>query len=286
MIDVALATCQSLPEPDADRALLLDALKEAGITAEWLAWDDPKANFKQARLTVLRSTWNYIQQRDAFIDWADALGFRLCNPPSIVRWNTHKRYLRELDELAKLPVVPTILLPKAVKAKLGDVLKAKHWFSAVAKPAIGAGSFCTRRVSSSDDDAQWLEAQLRERDMLLQPYMSNVESSGERALVYIEGEVTHAVRKSPRFTGNDESVETCEVAEDERALAHRAMSWVMREIPGGGLLYGRIDMVRDAEGAPRIMELELTEPSLFFAQNPAALAKFIAGIKRRLDMVR
>ncbi|MCC6811158.1 MAG: hypothetical protein IT381_27255 [Deltaproteobacteria bacterium] len=285
MIDVALATCKALPEPDPDRELLLHALQKAGLRAEWLAWDDPSAPFTDARLTVLRSTWNYIADRDAFLAWADALGYRLANPPPIVRWNTHKRYLKELAE-AGIPTVPTVLVPKGAGAALGDLMRKKQWFSAVAKPAIGAGSFHTKRVSSSDADAAWFAQELAERDMLLQPYVPAVESSGERAIVYIEGAVTHAVRKSPRFSGNDERTEPVPVADDERALAERAMSYVMRALPGGALLYGRCDLIRDESGALQVMELELTEPSLFFEHSPQALARFVEGVQRRLALIR
>ena len=39
-LDVALATCARLPEPDPDARPLAEALAAAGITAEPLAWDD------------------------------------------------------------------------------------------------------------------------------------------------------------------------------------------------------------------------------------------------------
>lgn len=281
MIDVALATCLQTDEPDDDRDRLAQALSSAGITNAWMAWDDPNARFADARIVILRSTWNYIHHRDAFLTWADALGFRLVNPPPVVRWNTHKRYLKELED-AGFPTVPTVLVPKGARAVLGDLLKKKHWFSAVAKPAVGAGSFCTRRVTK-DDDA-WFSEQLALRDMLLQPYVGAVETSGERAVVYIEGEVTHAVRKSPRFSDGVERTEPVPVADDERELATRVMSWVMRTLPSGGLLYGRVDLIRTDDGL-QIMELELTEPSLFFAHSRAALDRFVAGAAHRLQLL-
>ena len=35
-----------------------------------LAWDDPDVDWSLAPLTVLRSTWNYPQYREAVLDWA------------------------------------------------------------------------------------------------------------------------------------------------------------------------------------------------------------------------
>ena len=57
MIDVALASCASLPEPDPDAAPIDEALARAGIRSEVLAWDDPTVDWSLARLTVLPLTW-------------------------------------------------------------------------------------------------------------------------------------------------------------------------------------------------------------------------------------
>ncbi len=284
-MDLAFASCRELPEPDPDQALLSQALAAAGLDAVLWAWDDPSAPFAAAPITLLRSTWNYIHHYDAFIDWASRLGGRLVNPASVVRWNTHKRYLRELDE-AGLPTVPTLLIPKGTGVSLAKILHKQHWFRAVAKPAIGAGSFATRVVASGDD--AWFAEALGERDMLVQPYMPAVETSGERSLIFIEGQLTHAVRKSVRLSGAAEQVsqECIEVEPDEKALAEAVMRWIVQRLPSGDLLYARIDLVRGDDGMPRIMEVELTEPSLFFTQFPAALSPFVEGIKRRLSFVR
>jgi hypothetical protein len=40
MSRVALITCRNIPEPDHDEELLLAALRETGLQAEMLAWDD------------------------------------------------------------------------------------------------------------------------------------------------------------------------------------------------------------------------------------------------------
>ena len=113
---------------------------------------------------------------------------------------------------------------------------------------------------------------------MVQRWMPSVETYGERSLVWIDGEITHAIRKTPRFAGGVEQVSgEVPIADDERAFAERALAPFASE-----LLYARVDMVRDAEGVLRIMELELIEPSLFFQQSPAALARFVTAINRRL----
>jgi hypothetical protein len=97
--------------------------------------------------------------------------------------------------------------------------------------------------------------------------------------VWIDGEITHAVRKSPRLSGGEEVISPAmPIADEERALAMRVLSSGC--IPGE-LLYARIDMVRDAENRPMLSEVELIEPSLFFRESPRALERFVAAIARR-----
>ena len=72
LVDVALVSCQTLPEPDPDAAPLSAALAAAGIASEVVAWDGPGVDWSRARLTVLRSAWNYPQHYDPFLVWAAA----------------------------------------------------------------------------------------------------------------------------------------------------------------------------------------------------------------------
>jgi hypothetical protein len=110
--------------------------------------------------------------------------------------------------------------------------------------------------------------------------MAEVEGSGERALVWIDGELTHAVRKSPRFFGENESVsEAIPVAADERTFAELALK--AADAREHGILYARIDVIRDEGGTLRLMELELIEPSLFLKQSAAALDRLVAAIVAR-----
>ncbi len=280
-LDVALASCVTLPEPDADMAPLLAALRGAGMTVEALGWDDPQADFASARLVLLRSTWNYSLRPDAFLAWVarTAGATRFFNPAATVRWNAHKSYLLDLHARG-VPVVPTTLLRRGDATGLRDVMRAHGAQRVVVKPAVSGGSRETMRVDAATLDAG--EAHLRRlvarEDVLVQPYLESVEGHGERALVWIDGELTHAVRKTARFIGDEERVSAAvPIAEDEAAVARAALA-----VAPTPLLYARIDVARDAKDAPRVMELELIEPSLFFAQGPAALARLVAALRRQL----
>jgi glutathione synthase/RimK-type ligase-like ATP-grasp enzyme len=282
MLDLAIATCARLPEPDPDAAPLADALTAAGLSFELTPWDVEHHRWPEARATLIRSTWNYPWHVASFAAWVDrvAEAATVWNPPEVVHWNLHKRYLLDL-EADGLNVTPTELLGAGDGESLASILDRRGWSEAVVKPAVSAGSYRTLRTHRDDLDAgtAHLRALAAERDVLVQQYLPSVEDYGERALVWIDGEVTHAVRKTPRFQGDDESVsvDAMPISEPERALAQRAVAAV-----GGELLYARVDVAPGPDGLPMLMELELIEPSLFFLQGPAALDRLVAGIKLRL----
>ena len=281
-MDVALVSCVNLPEPDPDAEPLSAALAAAGIEAEVLAWDDPGVDWTRAGLTVMRSSWNYPLQRDAFVRWAEHVASvsELWNPLPVVRWNSDKRYLLDLERQG-VPVTPTMLLPRGSDVSLRSVLSERGWEEVVVKPAVSAASYKTLRVGPRTLEAG--ESHLRDllagRDVLVQQYLRSVEEHGERALVWIEGELTHAVRKDPRWAGEDESVSAYAVpiSGAEAALADRAVA-----AAAGPIMYGRVDAAPGPDGEPVVMELELIEPSLFFPQSERALRRFVEAIRRRL----
>ena len=55
-------------------------------------------------------------------------------------------------------------------------------------------------------------------------------------------------------------------------------------MPGGAdrLLYARIDMIPGLDGEPLLVELELTEPSLFLGTAPGAADRLSTAIAQRL----
>jgi hypothetical protein len=279
MARVALITCSVLPEPDPDQDLLLRSLQQAGVSAQWLAWDDSTSDLSAFDLCVLRSCWNYHEHPDAFLDWvaSAASSSRLVNSADIVRWNAHKGYLRALQE-AGLPIVPTAWFECGATVDLVDIMGTHGWNDVVIKPAVSAASFRTRRFRRDqvEHGQAFLEALVQERDTLVQRYMPKAEYLGERALVWIDGHLTHAVNKHPRFAGEIEQIsEGRPPSDQERMIADQALSCV-----DGELLYARIDVLSGDDGQPVLSELELIEPSLFLLQCPAALSRLVAAIRR------
>lgn len=279
---LALITAREARPLDDDLPPLMAALSARGIAFEVLDWDDSGVDWARFEVAVLRSTWDYIDRFAEFSAWIDRIEgqTRLLNPAEVVRWNTHKGYLIELAGRG-IPIVPTQLL------RPGDAVPALAGGQWVIKPAIGAGSRDARRFR---DDPQAATAHAQRlldsgRDVLVQPYLARVDEAGETALMYFAGRYSHAIRKGPLLAPNadataklfaPEQIVAREPAADELDLAERVLAAL--PIPGP-LLYARVDLLRDASGAPVLLELELTEPSLFFPFAAGSAERFVAVLE-------
>jgi hypothetical protein len=123
---------------------------------------------------------------------------------------------------------------------------------------------------------------------MLQPYSPTIDSVGETGLVFLSGEFSHAFGKDAVF-GEAEQVHngvhvqeviTARVAKaDELALGDAIIKFLVNKF-GITPLYARVDMVTNIDGVPEIMEVELTEPSLYLhldADSPERAATALAN---------
>jgi len=298
-VRVALVSAVEALALDEDLPPLVAAMQQMGVTVETPCWDDPAVDWPGYDVAVLRSTWDYAERVDELVDWAQRCGqaTRLLNPVAIVRWNTDKHYLQHLQRHG-VPVVPTRYVEPGSDpdAALQQFLSGSgDWLSVgepcgfkefVIKPSIGAGSRDAARYRRGDAIAA--AEHLRRlvvaqgRSTMLQPYLERVDDYGETAVVYFGGAFSHAVRKGPLlklgqglvtglFAPEEITARRADAAELEvAAKAHAA-------IPHAAPLYARIDLIRDAEGRPVVLELELTEPSLFF-NHAAGAAERLADL--------
>jgi len=291
---IALVTAAAARALDDDLAPLAAALQTRGAAVTIADWDDAAIDWSRFDLALLRSTWDYSLRLPEFHAWVRRVSTRtrLLNPPEVVRWNTDKHYLGDLARAGVAVVPGTFVEPGA------DVGTALHEFLAaqpvhadfVVKPCIGAGSRDAQRHRR--DDRAAAVAHLRRlldagRSVLLQPYLDRVDADGETALLFFEGTFSHAIRKGPLLRRDEgptralfapEHIQSRTPGADERVLAQRTLE----AIPfAGPLLYARIDLLRDAQGRPVVLELELAEPSLFFASAPASVERFAAAVLAR-----
>ena len=292
MPEVAFVTCARLPDLDADDRLVIEPLASLGCSVTAVVWDDPAVAWDRFDVSVLRSTWDYTTRRDEFVRWARAVP-RLLNPAHVVEWNTDKRYLRDLAR-AGVSVVPTTWISDAADADLPS--KGEY----VLKPSVGAGSLDADRFNLADPASRaragaHADALLaRGQTVLAQPFASAIETAGETGVILIEGELSHAIRKGPMLGPSageevnglykEEMIEgrsaTTEELDVARAALRAAADVLLLDSP---LLYARIDMVPGDDGRPVVMELELTEPSLFMATTPGSERRFASAIANRAN---
>lgn len=282
---LALATAIGAYVRDEDMAPLQEACQDAGIVAEVRAWDDPTVGWSRYDAVLLRSTWDYMHHLPAFLAWCDRVeaASRLWNSPDVVRWNTDKRYLGDLAARGA-PVIESHFL-----APGDDPATLPEFDEFVVKPTVGAGSMDAQRYLRADraaalaHAARLLEAR---RPVLVQPYLRRVDSQGETALLYFDGEFSHAIRKAPLLRRGEPpantitapgSVQPRDPSAAERAVAER----VLATLPFGPLPYARVDLLPSEDG-PQLLELELTEPALFLPYAPGAATRLAAALARRL----
>lgn len=285
---VALATCHEALGLDTDMPILQAALRRAGIDHLVVPWDDDQ-EWSTFSLVVIRSTWDYHRRYDDFMDWVGAVSrvTRLENSPDIIAWNTDKRYLAELAA-AQIPTVPTTYVapgesldPVAVDALMnaGDV---------VVKPTVSAGSNDTERHA----DEAGLHAHIAAlhasgRTVMVQPYLRDVDTGSETGLVYIDGAFSHAFAKGPMLRDPktmaqglyaEERIDARQPSAAERDLGDRVVQWVTARF--GTPLYTRVDLLPSPAG-PVVIEVEMTEPSLYVHLGEDAADRLAQAISRR-----
>jgi glutathione synthase/RimK-type ligase-like ATP-grasp enzyme len=285
---IGLVTYAKQPVLTDDDRPLIGALAEIDIDAEPVQWDDASVDWRAYQALVLRSTWDYhlrVPEFEAWLSMLDRERVPLWNPTSVVRWNMHKGYLRELQQ-AGLLVPATRWLTKGTRIGLQPLLRDAGWNDAIVKPAISASATKTSHVQAgSEDDAGLFAQLLEETDLLVQQVVPEVAREGEWSLMLIGGTFSHATLKKPRAgdfrvqqehggSADPATAPSVVIAAGERIAAHIPGRW----------LYARVDGVVTGRGF-MLMEVECIEPVLFLEQAPGSYERFASGLRVLLGRV-
>ena len=249
------------------------ALASSGAEVEPIAWTEAD-DLTAFDLVLPLVAWGYHLEYERWLDFlerAEAERIPLINPPLLLRWNSDKAYLAELDDLA----VPTLAVEACCDADLDEARRrfGSEWL--VIKPPVSASATGTHRIGPNDD----LPDDSRDKPMIVQPLIEEIARTGEFSLMLFDGEFSHAVVKRPKRG-------------DFRVQPHLGGVTLPSAPPPGGIelakqalaaapataTYARVDMVPDDEGTLRIMELELIEPALFLDHAPDGGAAFTRSI--------
>jgi glutathione synthase/RimK-type ligase-like ATP-grasp enzyme len=281
MSRIALATSSKYPNLTDDDRLLLAPLAQRDIQADPAIWSDPSRDWSTYDAVVIRSCWDYHLQPEKFLRWTadlEALNVPIFNSADIVRWNSDKTYLRDL-ETKGIATVPTLWPEHGSQISLNNILRELAWPKAVVKPRISATAYRTQLVTPENAlSAQALFDDLRDGPgVMVQKFMDGITTEGEWSLMFFASAFSHAVIKRPKrgdFRVQNDFGGTAHLADpppdvlDAAAHAVKAVDATQ---------YARVDGVVD-EGQFRLMELELIEPALFLAEHNAAPTRFAEAI--------
>jgi len=277
---IAFVTNSNHPEMEEDDRPLAAALARRGALVLSASWDDDDFAWDKVDLTLLRSPWDYYRRFDEFLGWLGRVEpvTSLVNPADIVRWNAHKGYLKDLT-IKGVHAVPTAFVARDEEASLEGLCAVRGWSSVVLKPAVSADSWETIRV----DPARYAEGQAYlnrhrlERDIMVQPFVKDVDEGGEQCLIFFGGSYSHAVVKNSAFKGGRHvgpEGRRIEPRPDAIDMAHDVLTRAgVQDVP-----YARVDIARDEADAPMLLELELFEPTLFFKEKPGSEEALAANL--------
>jgi glutathione synthase/RimK-type ligase-like ATP-grasp enzyme len=279
---VALVTCAEHPDLTTDDRLLLPALKRRGLRPVPALWDDPDEPWEAYGAVILRSCWDYHHRATEFEGWLHRLesaSARVHNGLPTLRWNMRKTYLRDLEAVG-IPVAGTVWATMGSATSLREIRQASGWDAMVVKPTVSASAWETWLMEHPGvaADEERFARLLRERDLMVQPFLPSIVTEGELSFVFLAGRFSHAVRKRPKpgdFRVQEEhggTAERQEVASDLAVQAARALAAAPEPS-----LYARADGVV-VDGKLVITELELVEPMLYFGWDAAAPDRFAEAL--------
>jgi len=269
---IGFATCSQYSDLTADDRILATALEKRGVQVVPVVWSEAEPQSLSCDLLLVRSVWDYHLRPQDFMHWIDCMSERIpvVNPPGMIRWNMDKRYLREIAR-AGFDVPRTIFLDQGMDADLEEVMERGGIGRAVVKPVVSASAYETRRiVEVAAQDNEWLNAMLKDRPMIVQEFITEIQSAGEWSLIFAGMKFTHAVRKAPKpgdFRVQEEHGGLHTLASPPPEALTMALKIMERFAPDAA--YSRVDIVMRND-QPTLMELELIEPLLHFEMAPQA----------------
>ena len=283
-----LLTCDDLSNYITDEDPLAKAITEkCELETSWLSWSSP-VDWSPYDLAIVRTTWDYTETREEFLNTLEKIekqGVRVYNDLSVIKWNSHKSYLFDLQDRG-VKIIESLPLADFTA---DDLYKVTNYWSSekiLLKPFVGATSRGLKLFANTFEGADKLikEVETNNAEWFVQPFMREI-AQGEISLVYFNKQFSHGLKKLPKagdFRSQEEfgsQILSYEPTVQEVAFGEEILSKIPSE-----LLYARVDYIL-INDQPHLMELELVEPALYFRTHPLALDNFLSALKGYLRRV-
>jgi hypothetical protein len=267
-----------------DDELACAPLRTLGWNVELVPWRRPGIDWGGFDAVVIRSTWDYQNDPEAFISVLEKVersDTHLENALDLVRWNMNKTYLRDLERRG-VHIVPTVWGTDLGPVEERVILGLLDTEEVVLKPQIGANADHTYRLTRGS--SAWSDATVafEHQGYLAQPFVPSIVAEGEYSLFFFNRELSHAVLKTPKpqdFRVQEEhgGIISAVAASRELVIAGEQVMAAIGQVP----LYARADFVRLEGGGHALMELELIEPALYLRMDEGAPWRFARALDKR-----
>lgn len=285
MQKIGLLTCSNIPDLIPADQKMIPLLQSAGFDAQAVIWNDDNVDWSSFSALVFRNTWDYYELADDFMTWLDhigRLGIATFNPLPVIKKNLHKFYLNDFEQKG-VTIIPSIFIPKGQLSKMIYQIPI-HWDRLIIKPAVSAGSYLTvlfdrKEMDKILEDYQDISLQ---KDLIIQPFISQIQNEGEISIVFFDKVYSHAVIKRPKsgdFRIQSQFGGSYNAITPSPSLLKTAYD-IVNKIPED-LLYARVDGII-IDGQFYLMELELIEPDLYFEFAQGGQQVFIDTLIKKL----
>ena len=290
MTHIAILRCEKLPSfitweiPNWDELfeednLLIRGFEAQGFQASPVVWSDPNIDWNQFDIALIRSTWDYLDASEHFLNVLSKIESSSCklfNPLSVVRWNMDKHYLLELGKQG-VQIIPTFITSHVELNTLHKLFTENQWETVIVKPAIGLAASNTYRISldTLENTLTKLRTVQPPSEYLIQPFIASITTEGEWSFIYFNRQLSHVLLKRP--APNDYRVQgiyggTIQASEPHSHDLLQAEA-VLDSLPAD-ILYARLDFVRVGDRLS-VMEVELIEPIFSFNLVPESVERLV-----------
>ena len=266
-------------EHDLTMEALRPEFQKRDMMIEEVCWDQPDVEWQAFGAAIIGTTWDYSDRAELFLETLKQIESRtrLFNSSAMVRWNSDKRYLKELAKNgAKL--IPTQWIETPTESSVREAFDVLQCDDLVVKRQVGAGAAGQYRLQRGD------AVPVLDRAMMAQPFFPSIQTEGELSLIYVDGQFCHALIKravsgdyriQSSYGGTEQAIE----ASAEDLASASSVLGSLEEMP----LYARVDMLRAETGELYLMELEVIEPYLYPLEGPELGSRMAAAVERRLS---